>query len=99
METNKHLAVTTGNVIDTKLFYSIFSGLVYEVPADEVAVLDEGQIPLISRPKPSCNKCYGRGFESFDPKRSIYSACRCLRKCIDPAYTPKDIQIPIEKFA
>lgn len=85
--------------METKLYYSIFSGIVYEVCADESSVLDDGQIPLISRPKISCKKCYGRGYEGVDPKRNLYLACGCLRKCIDPTYVPKDIQVPMEKFA
>lgn len=96
METNKeHTLPAT----DTKLFYSVFSGTIYEVCADEVEVLDEGQIPLISRPKPSCKKCFGRGYDGFDPKRNLYPPCSCFRKHIDPTYVPKNIQVPMEKFA
>ena len=33
-----------------KTYYSIFSGIIYEVYDKEVKNLDEGQIPLIKRP-------------------------------------------------
>ena len=84
---------------NTKLFYRVFSGIIYDICADEVDVLDEGQIPLISRPKTSCKKCFGRGYDGFDAKRGLYSVCPCMRKHIDPTYIPKNIQVPIEKFA
>ena len=85
--------------METKIYYSIFSGIVYEVCADEVAVLDDGQVPLTAMPSKSCRKCYGRGFVTHDVKRGIYNACNCLRKHVDPNYKPKEIQVPIEKFA
>lgn len=85
--------------METKLYYSIFSGLIYEVCADEVSILDDGQIPLTAKPKHNCKKCFGRGYDSFDPKRNIYNACSCLRKVVDPTYVPKNIQVPIEKYA
>jgi hypothetical protein len=84
--------------MQTKLYYSIFSGIIYEICADEVAILDAGQIPLIARPKRSCNKCYGRGYESRDPARGLYYMCSCMRKIVAPDYVPQNVQVPMEKF-
>jgi hypothetical protein len=66
-----------------KIFFSLFSGQVYEIPEDEVLTLDEGQIPLTHGPKPNCPKCYGRGFRDKDHLRNTYSPCRCIIKNID----------------
>lgn len=81
----------------TKLFYSVFSGIIYDVCEDEVANLDNGQIPLIAKPKASCKRCYGRGYAAKDPARGLYYMCTCMSKVVDPSYTPQNIQVPIEK--
>lgn len=99
MNPNKHLSVITGREINTNLFYSLFSGTIYEVCSDEIPTLDDGQLPLASRPKTSCKQCYGRGYDSYDSKRSVYNVCPCMRKHVDPEYVPRTVQTPIEKFA
>lgn len=76
-----------------KIFYSVFSGLIYEVFDAEVNNLDEGQIPLKKKPHHSCKKCYGRGFSQFDRDRNIYLLCSCMKKCIEDGYTPKEIKL------
>lgn len=89
---------TAGNIIESKTFFSIFSGTIYELPIDFVNSVDEGQFPLVTKPKNTC-RCYGRGYESFDAKQNTYNMCSCMRKCIDPLFVPKEIRVPIEKFA
>lgn len=76
-----------------KLFYSIFSGIIYEVFDQEVPNLDEGQVPLKQRPKPSCSTCYGRGYNSHDKAKGIYPICRCMRKCLQDGYKPVQVRI------
>jgi hypothetical protein len=75
-----------------KLYYSLFSGIIYEVLDCEAKNLDEGQIPLKSRPKPNC-KCYGRGYSHIDPKRGIYPLCPCMKKHIADGYQPAPIKL------
>lgn len=75
-----------------KLFYSIFSGTIYEVFDSEVVNLDEGQIPLKKRPQSSC-KCFGRGYEYHDKEKGIYPICRCMRKCVVDGYKPTQVRI------
>jgi hypothetical protein len=99
MNPNKHLSFVTGRAVNTNFFYSVFSGIIYEVCSDEIPVLDDGQVPLISKPSTSCKHCYGRGYDVHDKKRGIYCVCRCMKKHIDPEYIPKSVQTPIEKFA
>jgi len=66
-----------------KLFMSIFSGEIYSIPEDEIANLDEGQVPLTQKPKENCRKCYGRGWIDKNIKNGIYSICRCMKTRID----------------
>ena len=76
-----------------KTYYSIFSGIIYEVYDKEVKNLDEGQIPLIKRPNCSCKNCYGRGWDYYDKDRGVYNVCKCMRKLIDPSYQPQQIKL------
>ena len=76
-----------------KLFFSLFSGTLYEVYETEVKNLDEGQIPLKKKPSSSCSHCFGRGYEFKDVKKSIYPICRCMRKCIQDGYQPVNIHL------
>jgi hypothetical protein len=85
--------------METKLYYSVFSGTIYEVCADEVKNLDAGQIPLTARPKASCKKCFGRGYVAKDPKRGLHYMCACTQKVVAPDFVPQNIQVPMEKFA
>lgn len=73
--------------MNKKIFFSLFSGQVYELPEDEVLSADEGQIPLLNNPKPNCKKCYGRGYTDKDHHRNTYTPCKCIIKNLDrPAY-------------
>ena len=76
-----------------KIFYSIFSGIIYNVYDCEVINLDEGQIPLIGKPSCNCKKCFGRGYSNYDTTSGIYPVCKCMIKYIDPEYKPTDINL------
>lgn len=65
------------------LYYSLLSGEVYEIGADEVENLDDFQLPLLARPKQSCKKCYGRGYIGYDRAKKYYPMCRCTVKQLD----------------
>lgn len=75
------------------LYYSLFSGLIYDVLPEEIKILDEGQVPLKKRPHPSCKGCYGRGFTTNDKERGIYPLCKCMKKCILDGYKPVQVKL------
>jgi len=76
-----------------KIFYSVFSGTIYSVYDQEEKNLDEGQIPLKSKPSHSCRVCFGRGYSHFDKEKGIYPICKCLRKHIQDGYKPTQIRV------
>ncbi len=69
---------------ELKLFFSLLSGDMYYVEADEVKNLDSSQIPLLKKPKSNCKRCFGRFYTAFEVKKQFYMPCpKCSRKCID----------------
>ena len=70
-------------MVEKKTFFSVISGKVYVVDADEVKNLDAYQIPVLGVPKAACKKCYGRGYIGRDSKLKYYLMCPCLRKKVD----------------
>lgn len=68
--------------IKFKHIFSVFSGTFYDVPEDDVKILDDGQIPLNDKPK-KCSKCYNRGYVGRDKNTLVYQICSCIRKNID----------------
>lgn len=67
----------------TKLVYSVFSGILYEVSDKDLKLLDNGQMPLKKKPSTSCKKCYGKYDIGRDIQNYTYVPCLCLRKVID----------------
>lgn len=77
---------------DQKLvYYSLLSGEIYEIDADEVENMDQFQIPLTQRPK-QCKKCFNRGYIGYDSTLKYYPMCKCVLKCIDHSRI-KDVKI------
>jgi len=71
-------------VSELLLYFSLLSGDIYHVEADEVKNLDKSQMPLLKRPNPNCNKCYGRFYTGFETIKKYYVPCpKCMRKCVD----------------
>jgi hypothetical protein len=69
---------------ELKMYFSLISGDLYFVEADEVKNLDKAQIPLIKRPKSNCKKCFGRFHIGFENIRKHYLPCpKCMKKCVD----------------
>jgi len=66
----------------TKQIYSVFSGTFYEVPEKDIKLLDDGQIPLLEKPR-NCSKCYNRGYIGRDKNTLVYEICNCIKKKID----------------
>ena len=61
-----------------KKYISINSGIYYEIPDDEVDLLDNSQIPLKEFPKENCKHCRGRGHTTKDKATDVYVLCRCM---------------------
>jgi hypothetical protein len=69
---------------ERKLFFSLLSGDIYVIDADETKNLDAYQVPLKHRPSNNCNRCFGRGHVGFNTVNQQYVICKkCMRKCID----------------
>lgn len=67
-----------------QLMFSLLTGDIYTIESDELKVADRYQIPLVKRPHPSCKKCYGRMYSSFNETLKIYTLCsKCVSKCVD----------------
>ena len=65
------------------LYFSIFSGDIYEVLEEDEKALDNFQLPLKSRPK-SCRKCKGSFYLHYSLTNKQYVICpTCARKHID----------------
>ena len=83
------------NEKELKLYFSLLSGDIYTIEADEIKNLDGHQIPLIKKPLTSCRKCYGRFYIGFNTTLKVYQICpKCANKCIDfKAIKNKSIEI------
>jgi len=76
---------------ELKLYFSMVSGDMYYIEADEVGILDNTQIPLIKKPKPTCKQCYGRFYTGFDTVKKYYIPCpKCVRGCVDWSVMKED---------
>lgn len=65
------------------LYYNLSTGEVSEVDIDKLLDLDDFQIPISKKPKPSCKNCHGRGYIGYDNIKKYYPMCRCILKHID----------------
>jgi hypothetical protein len=69
---------------NNSFYFSIFGGYIYEANIDEEKTLDPFQIPLIEKPKPSCNKCNGRFYIEYNLKQKHFIICpKCSKKYIN----------------
>jgi hypothetical protein len=67
------------------LYFSIFSGDIYEVLPEDEKALDSFQLPLKERPK-SCRKCHGYLYLHYSLTDKQYVLCpTCAKKYIDYA--------------
>jgi len=75
-----------------KYYFSLVTGRIERIMADEVTILEVYQLPLLKKPRHNCKHCYGRGYESYDPLNVAYIPCRCVKKVIDKdVYSGKQI--------
>jgi rRNA maturation endonuclease Nob1 len=69
---------------DKRWCFSLKSGELYEIELEEINNLDKYQIVLKSKPSSSCNKCYGRFYESYYSTAQHFDICKkCGKKLID----------------
>lgn len=66
-----------------KYYYSLVTGHVEKILADEIKLLEVYQIPLKVHPKENCQKCFDRRYVSFDRINKAYLPCACVKKAID----------------
>lgn len=84
-----------------QLMFSLNTGDVYTIEADELKNMDKYQIPLKQKPSSSCKKCYGRMHVGFNLTTKVYMPCRrCVTKCVDfKQIANEEIQIETVKNA
>lgn len=81
-----------------KYYYSVVTGQVVKILADEIKLLEVYQIPLLKKPNTSCKKCYGRGYTGINSQNNLYSPCNCILKIIDHSlFTNKEISFFMPK--
>ena len=61
-----------------KNYFSVFSGVYYEIDEKYTRYLDCGQLPVSDAPKSSCKKCHGRGYRHINTSTGHYDMCRCV---------------------
>lgn len=62
--------------------FSLYSGILYQLPDHFFSVLDDGQLPLKNKPN-LCKKCCQRGYTGFNTTTYTYSICKCVEKNTD----------------
>lgn len=76
--------------------FSLITGDIYKIEADELKNMDNYQIPLAKLPKSSCRRCFGRMHIGFNEKIKVYALCpKCTSRCVDFKLL-KDENIKIE---
>ena len=66
------------------IFFSVFTGVIYEIEEEFTDNLDCGQLEITNHPKRNCKKCYGRGYTHKNLKTDHYSLCNCTMKEATP---------------
>lgn len=80
-----------------KYYFSLVTGEIVKILADEVAILENYQIPLRKKPN-TCKKCYNRCYSKYDDFNQAYIPCKCVTNAIDnDAYKGTEISFYIPK--
>jgi hypothetical protein len=82
---------------DELFAFSVITGQVFTIEKDDIKLLYPYQIPITSKPKDSCKKCYGRGYTSIDSKTKFHTMCNCTSKNILEGFDVSNIVIPIPR--
>ena len=77
---------------------SIVTGDTFTIIQDDIKMLFDYQIPLESLPKPSCKRCFGRGWSGIDPQNGLHHLCKCVEKCFMKDYKIKPMTIAMPRI-
>jgi|LakMenE18May11ns_1017448.scaffolds.fasta_scaffold9532599_2 hypothetical protein len=77
---------------------SIVTGDTFKIQQDDVPTLFKYQIPLKKLPKSSCNKCFGRGWESIDPQNGLHHLCKCTTKSFMDGFKISEMVIEMPRL-
>lgn len=69
-----------------KKYFSVFTGLVYELDEKYAKNLDCGQLEITNLPKSGCKKCYGRGYTGKNTIIEHYDMCTCVVRDASPSF-------------
>lgn len=64
-------------------FFSVYSGVFYNLPESDVDLVGLGHLPLTKFPKSSCKKCHGRGYTGRHSISLFYQTCSCVQKVLN----------------
>jgi hypothetical protein len=78
---------------------SIVTGEIFTIEESDVKLLYNYQIPLKTRPKGNCKKCYGRGYVGTDSSTKLYLLCPCITKCTIDGYSSREITIEMPRYS
>jgi len=80
----------------SKIYFSVFSGDVYELNDKYTNVDNPGQLEITNQPKKNCKKCFGRGYTEKNLNTNHYTLCKCCLKDASPQFLHKASQYRIE---
>ena len=67
-----------------QLLFSLITGDMYTIDADEFKNMDKYQIPLLKKPSEGCPRCFGRMHDGYNETIKAYVLCKkCVNKCVD----------------
>ena len=69
-----------------KKYFSVFSGVIYQLDEKYTKNLDCGQLEITNMPKSNCKKCLGKGYTGKDLKTDHYNMCPCTLKDASPSF-------------
>lgn len=83
--TNSVLSSAPTEIKPTKqLLFSLITGDIYTIDADEYKNMDKYQIPLLKKPSEGCSRCFGRMHDGYNTTIKAYVLCKkCVNKCVD----------------
>lgn len=77
---------------------SIVTGEIFPIEEADVKLLFSYQIPLKTKPKSGCKKCYGRGYISIDSQTKLHHLCSCTTKCVADNYHAHALTIEMPRY-
>jgi hypothetical protein len=78
--------------------FSVITGEVYPIQQEDIPTLFNYQILITQVPRPSCKKCYGRGYAFREEKTGFYQMCSCIGTKIHPSVDIQNIKIEMPRI-